>query len=90
MLALRTLQADRAATGLSAGRSSPFFSALFLAAAGRREEALAALGRASELPEAMAVTASVHPRFLSLHDDPAFLVLLEPLRATRLIAGNDR
>jgi Flp pilus assembly protein TadD len=89
VITLRTLQAERAATGLAAGQSSPFFGASFLAAAGRREEALVALRQAIDLREPMAVTAAVHPRFSSLHHDPTFLALLAPLRATRLIATLD-
>jgi tetratricopeptide (TPR) repeat protein len=67
----RAWRAEQAVRSL-AGGGSAIGAALALADAGRRREAVAALGRAAEDRGPGLITITVDPRFRSLRDEPAF------------------
>ncbi|MFN0179257.1 MAG: winged helix-turn-helix domain-containing protein [Gemmatimonadales bacterium] len=85
--ALRERQADLAVERLRAGAGSAFLAASFLAAAGRRDDALTALSRAVDAGEPWVVAAGVHPRFRPIRTDARFQELISRVKPHQPPAG---
>lgn len=74
--AIRAWFAERQHALLTSGRGQPLMAAAAFAAAGRHDDALAALERALEQSSAFLVFVSVDPRYRALRSDPRFIDLV--------------